>query len=471
MDESEQPNIILIVLDTVRAHNLELYGHERETMPRLARFANDATVFERGYTNSPWTLPAHASLFTGLRPSIHGCHGGSLVFDPDDMTMVEQLSAVGYETYGISNNIWISDHFGFDRGFDIFQKQWQLFQEARDIGHLVKGTLNPKDILSSLVTGNPFVNLLNGIYGKWFYRRSDFGAARTTDDAIEIISQASEPFFLFLNYMEAHAPYQVHKSTEQLFEETPERSLDHYSSLSSKSFDYHTDGINISQNDFKWMEMLYDGELRYLDDKLGHLFDTLRRRNILGETLVIVVGDHGENIGDHGLMAHRFSVHDTLLHVPLIVRYPYPFVTDAEVSTPIDFRDIHREITGVAAGSPPSLPGLNEREVPVIAEYLDTSYTPEQQDETFAFNGSRFDRRYAAVIDGERKYIRDDRGYAKLYEKEGFDFEVDGRRIGDCSELDPGYERYVNDFTEIVTSSKPIENKRVKQHLNDLGYI
>jgi len=464
MANSECPNIVLVVLDTVRAQSLELYGHDRETMPNLRQFGNNGTVFERAYTNAPWTLPAHASLFTGQLPSEHGCHGGSLYFDPDEKTLAERLHKCGYHTIGFSNNIWISDHFGFERGFDSLYKQWQLFREARDIGHVLKTNSGIRELTKTLAAGNPLVNFLNGVYGKWIYRRSDFGGEKTTADAVEQLNATEEPFFLFLNYMEGHAPYQHHNDSASFLETTD--NVSELSELSGQSKAYHLGERDISDEEFEQLRELYDGELRYLDDQLGQLFQAIEEQNLSEDTMVVVVGDHGENIGDHGLMAHRFSVHDTVLQVPLIISYPDGETPTIDPTTPVDLRWIYQEILRMSGVE---LNNIHEDE-PVVAEYVDPSYTPEAATPEFEFDGSRFDKRYTTVITHKHKLVRDEQGESTLFLRRGRDFELDGHTIED-EEVEAELGQYCGSLRDVIEGDHTDTlDDDVVQHLESLGY-
>jgi len=471
MTSGKRPNVVLVVLDTVRAGNLELYGHDRETMPNLTTFAEEATTFPRAYTNAPWTLPAHASLFTGQLPSDHQCHGDMLSFDPSTPVLAQRLSENGYETHAISNNIWISDHFGFDCGFDTFSKQWQLFRESKDLGHVLKqDDKSPRELAAEILSGNMAINLLNGLYGRWLYRRSDFGARRSTDDALDMIDEATDPFFLFVNYMEAHAPFTTHsEETDCLSKDITNAEIERCIEYSNRSLDYHTGRLDVSPREFDVLEQLYDSELRYLDTQLGRLFDGLRDEEILSDSLVVIVGDHGENLGDYDLMAHRFSVNDTLLHVPLVISYP-DYVEEPNTPTvPVDLRDVAAEIAGIGSDRrAASMMPERERETPVVAEYLSTDYTPEAKDEKFAFAGSRFDRRYVAGITKEHKYAIDDEEGETLYKY--------GDTIGDKTQIN--VDRSVTDdiTPHLSTPTKSgggetVENEAVRQHLTDLGYL
>ncbi|WP_049927383.1 sulfatase [Halopiger goleimassiliensis] len=468
MTEANEYNVILVVLDTVRAKQLGLYGRDIDPMPNLSEFSEDATVFERAYTNAPWTLPAHASLFTGKLPSEHGCHGGSLGFTTDHQALAEAFSNLGYRTYGVSNNIWISDHFEFDDGFDEFYKEWQLFRSTREIGHISREKerdLTTSDLIKKLLRGNPLINVTNGLYAKFLYRRNDFGGKRTTRHLSSLVNDASEPFFLFVNYMEGHAPFIEHNCTSKFVPEEID-NIDRYTDLSGSSLEYHVGDTEISDAEFDIMESLYDGELNYLDCQLGRLFEAVRDDGQLSDSIVVIVGDHGENIGDHGLMAHRFSVHDTLLHVPLVIRHP-EYGRGVRVADPVDFRDLYQWLTSdPSQTSPTTLPS----EGPIVAEYLSTEATPEIRYDSFEFEGSEYDRRKIAVLNDEHKLIVSDDGTAQLYEYGGCpDFEINGEQITDphvksrLREFCTGF-----DWEETRTVD---ERDTVKEHLKKLGYM
>lgn len=462
---TDRPNIILIVLDTVRAEQLGLYGRDIDPMPNLTTFAQNenSVVYDRAYTNAPWTLPAHASLFTGEVPSEHRCHGASPEFNPGTKPLAVQLSDAGYDTYGISNNIWISDHFGFEEGFDTFYKQWQLFRESSDIGHVLKkGYESKRELVSEMLRGNPLVNLFNGLYGKYLYRRNDFGAARTTDDALSLVDRSESPFFLFANYMEAHAPYQVHKCSEKYL---PENVTDptKFTELSSRSLDFHTGRLNISSEDFDAIEGLYDGELRYLDNQLAGFLNGLDQRGLLEESVVVILGDHGENIGDHGLMAHRFSMNETLLHVPLVIRFPSKSSANLSRSdAPLSLVDVFDFL--LRTGTKGEVSELSQRGL-VISQYLSTSYTPESRDDEFDFKASEFNRRYNTIINDRYKIVIDDSGDRKIYEFDGQEL----NRIDDPPDTTE-LEDYVDFLSNQQQESSNISNE-VSRQLDDLGYI
>lgn len=472
-DTRQNPNVVLLVLDTIRARELPIYGYDRETAPSLSRFASNATIYDRAYTNAPWTLPAHASLFSGLLPSEHGCHGGSPSFDLDAThTLAGQFRTRGYETYGVSNNVWVNDHFGMDAGFGSFHKEWQLFTQSRDVGHLMKRSKSgPLRLLKSVLSGNPLVNAVNGLYGKYFYRRDDFGAERTTSHVESILKDTDEPFFLFVNYMEAHAPYTPHEETEQFLPVgTDYHAIERLEEISSRSKDFHVGDLELDDDDFTALQAMYDGEIRYLDDRLGRLFDVIEGTD-LRDTVVVVVGDHGENIGDHSLMAHRFSVHDTLVHVPLMIRYPDWFDAPDRLSVPVDFRDLFAELVAIADGADSTRMPVKGRDEPVVTEYLDTTYTPEAKDDNVKFEGSEYDHRLAAAITEKYKYVLRDDDQERLYRYGARDFEIEGRLVEEESVTTE-----LREYCSAVRQpdgdeGEEIEDESVRSHLEELGYL
>lgn len=470
VNRGDQPNVVLIVGDTVRARDISAYGHVN-TSPNIDELAASGVVFERAYTNAPWTLPAHASLFTGTLPSEHGCHGGSPGLDAD-RTVASHLSNDGYETHGISNNIWLSRHFGFDNGFDEFIQNWKLFQNSKELAHLVKPSVDAGwvDVVRKLFSGNVLKNAANSLYGKYFYRRNDYGGQRTTETARKVIESTDSPFFLFCNYMEPHSKYTPNEFTQEFVPGNPSlESLQEYAKLSRQSPEYHLGDLEISEEEFAILRGLYDGEIRYFDREVGKIVDALRANELFADTMIIVIGDHGENIGDHGLMEHKFSVHDTLLHVPAVIKYPESYGTTGRETTPIDFRDLFAEVTAVTTRDEPLLVD-HRRTDPVVAEYLSTDYVEEANDESLEFAGSEYDRLLSAVVTAEHKLVTDGDNRS-LYRYEETGTNMNKTEVDDPSVAEQ-LARHATEFAALNedTHSSDI-NAGVERHLEDLGYM
>jgi arylsulfatase A-like enzyme len=432
-----RPNILLIVLDTARAQNFSAFGYHKETSPHIDRLAEEGVVYSNCIAPAPWTLPSHASLFTGQFPSVHGAHGDHLYLDEGFPSLAQVLRGLGYSTLGMSSNVWVSEAFGMARGFDAFFKTWQWFQDETTTAQIIKpqgdGNRRPRmeALLRSLPRKGGLKTLLNALYGKLLWRRHDDGAARTNRELKRRLVDLSSPFFLFLNYMEPHAPYDApgdyklkHVSSAASSSEHVRRMIE----LSNASRDYHTHRLELLPRDFEVLRGLYDGEISYLDAQVGQVLRHMESLNLLDNTLVIVMSDHGENIGEHALMAHRFSVHETLLRVPLIVRYPQVFPPGGRVEAYVQLTDIFPTILDLLGVSPSelglSLPGRvidpqslsDSQSVPIVAEYIGNRHTAEANDPDFDFEGSRYSRTYKALYEGDFKLIMSSDGAHELYD-------------------------------------------------------
>jgi len=207
-------NVVLIVMDTVRAETVFSPSESAGDTPLEATIGSDTATFKRAFASAPWTLPSHASLFTGTTPSKHGAHAGHKHLGDTYATLAEVLSDEGYETVAASNNTWISEEFGFDRGFETFYKTWQYVQSDTDLGKIARqeeGVEKLRKAARALFEGNPITNLANAVYGQFFRKSEDDGAARTNEWIENWLDERDEsrPFFLFVNYLEPHLEYRA----------------------------------------------------------------------------------------------------------------------------------------------------------------------------------------------------------------------------------------------------------------------
>ena len=324
------PNVVLIVLDTVRADNLSLYGYARQTSPRLDRFARDAVVFERAFSASPWTLPSHAALFTGHRP-------GALSADwltPLDgayPTLADVFRNQGYDTAGFSGNLlYCTAATGLARGFTRF----------KDF------PITPGALLTSSWLLRP---IIDGI------RRPDGNAEPLVDKraadvnaefAAWLEAAAGRPFFAFLNYFDAHRPYVAPPPYDTAYGDGGKLP----DLLVRRTW---------SKQEIQRSLDAYDGELRYVDDQLGRLIDLLTSRDLLRNTLVVITSDHGEQFGEHGLFDHANSLYRQVLQVPLVIAFQGRLPSGVRVHDPVSLMDVAATILDVAglAGEEPHVPG------------------------------------------------------------------------------------------------------------------
>jgi len=314
--EEDAPNVLLLVLDTVRAKSLSLYGYERPTTPNLDRLAARGTVFERAFSTSPWTLPSHGSMFTGRLP--HELSGAWITpIDATHPTLAEVLGGQGYVSAGfVANTTYCSAEFGLSRGFIHYEDHSTSLTKA----------------LAGTSFGSTFVHLLQ--LKKHFATHDNFdlkSAEQVNGDFLGWLANYDEdrPFFVFLNYYDAHAPYFSPDEFARKFSATRTGA-----DIWARRLDAWAPEEIPALND------AYDASIAYLDHHLGRLFDELERRGTLENTVIIVTSDHGEQFGEHGLLEHANSLYLPLLHVPLFIVYPPAVPAGRRTDAYVSLRDL-----------------------------------------------------------------------------------------------------------------------------------
>ena len=429
------PNILLIVLDATRADACSCYGTDRPTTPNLDALAKEGTLYEQAISPAPWTLPAFASMFTGLFPSQMGVYERRQL-PPSLPTLASLLSEHGYATFAVTGNTWLSADFGLQRGFDQVHKLWQLFQTSHDINKLVlldnaaSGRSWVPNLFSQWAQGNPIKNILNTAYHRlWSYKR-DSGARRMLRPLAKWLEGQRPPWFAMVHYLEAHLEYkpptpwarrlvQNWECAQKLLKQDQWRL----------AWRHIADVEPLSDEDLAAWRDLYLAEVAYADYHMGLLLKALREAGHLDQTVIIVTADHGESLGEHGLLNHQYCVYDTLLRVPLVVHYPPLFPEGQRVSWQVLTLDLFAtllDIAGVRVPPCPSQSLLPVKDGPaeggprpfVVAEYgtpriphasLLRRYglQPEQLE--------RFARGFTALRTEEHKLIVGSDGSTELY--------------------------------------------------------
>ncbi|MFC6716885.1 sulfatase [Natrialbaceae archaeon GCM10025810] len=428
-------NVVVVVLDTARKRSVD-----GETMPTLQSLAEEGTSFENAFSAAAWTLPAHASMFTGTHPTEHGAHGGHTFLSDSLRLLPEAFADAGYETVGVSNNTWITEEFGFDRGFDDLRRGWQYVQSDVDMGVVVRGEDLREKLLAArarLFEGNPLVNLANVLYSEVLRPAGDDGADRTTNWVSEWLGERNDdrPFFLFCNYIEPHVEYgppqrhaEAHLPEDVTYGEA--------TAIRQDPRAYDCEDYDLDDREFAALRGLYRGELSYVDEQLGRLRTALVEADEWEDTLFVVCGDHGEHVGEHGFFGHQYNLYDTLLQVPLVC-HGGPFTGGArreELVQLLDLPDTLLEAAGIddpefdaQSHGRPLPPVSNDdggggdtgpwREA-VFAEYVSPQPSIERLEARFGEipdRVRRFDRRLRAVRTAEYKYVRGDDGFERLH--------------------------------------------------------
>lgn len=337
-----KPNILLVVMDSVSRERLSCYGYDRQTTPNIDAFAKESVVYRNTIANSSWTVPAHGTLFTGRHPSEHGAHANHKQFAvPTEQTLAEKLSNEGYKTVGLSTNPWIATDFGYHNGFDDFndirplqpfgtKRPQELLQRISEMEY--EGVRKYLEAAKWTLEGNPMARAINLLY----YRNqpTSYADAEVLNEKISTwLDQTDErPFFMFLNYMDAHEPYNPSEEYLSKFREGD----------CSADIAWHLHSLNktYSDTDIQCISDKYDACLNYLDNHLGNLFELLKERNIEDDTMIILTADHGKCLGEHNYMGVGTYLYDKLINLPLIISYPGENRLE-EVSDFTDQIDIH----------------------------------------------------------------------------------------------------------------------------------
>jgi arylsulfatase A-like enzyme len=352
---SRRCNVVLITMDTVRADHLGVDGYERDTTPNLQNLAREATVYSRAFATSDQTLTTHASIFTGLYPSWHGAYYAPPDFpegrplSPNSITLAEVLRSHGYWTAAVvANHGFLDPSFGFSRGFAVYDHPAavRLFKRGK-VFYIREGV---RRLLSLVMDTSRF-------------EATTLLAADINHQALNSLDHAgaAAPFFLFLNYMDAHSPYFPPQPFNRLFPGRDAR-FDMFDLLDLGAA-VQTGKRPIRETERSHLISQYDGGIAYIDSQIGDLLTRLRQRGLYENTLIIVTSDHGEAFGDRKLLlGHALgSVYQDVVHVPLLIKYPGQHKAEQSdgLVSQVDLMPTVLDVTGIAM--PAGLQGLTLR--------------------------------------------------------------------------------------------------------------
>lgn len=340
------PNVLLVIWDTVRADRLSAYGYHRPTTPALEAFAKQGVVYERAVSPGMWTLPSHSSMFTGLPVSAHGANAEHKWLDNRFTTMAEWLGQHGYDTYLFSANPYLGDHTNVGQGFDVREHPWTKRWKKQSLAATM-GKILPDDASNFLAP-----KWKQSIYktGRSNDKTKDAGsvAGKALKAFIEERKEQDRPWFATLNYMEAHVPrIPSIESRKALFDDariqqqlTLDQSYGFLLAYTLRKYEFTDEEVSIISD-------TYDATLRDLDTATAELFALLDARGELDNTIVIITADHGEHLGEHHRIGHKYSVYNPLVRVPLVIRYPKGLSPD-RVSKVVSNLSIFATVTDLA---------------------------------------------------------------------------------------------------------------------------
>lgn len=430
-----RPNVILITIDTLRAESMSVYGYMRKTTPFLEQFAGEADVYTRCMATSPWTLPTHASLFTGLFPYEHGARrylgeDQTVLYPPmpEDLPVLpEILQEAGYSTVAYSaNEAVILPRHGFNRGFDLFRNQWR-----------------PADVMNNYVKRGMKPYLDKG-----------------------------DPFFLFINYMDTHIPYNAERIEGFLDTDTLEDSVEIQQALFKKVVGKTGE---IPEEELGILRDQYDTAIRHVDDAIEGLVTFLKAQGVYENTLIIITSDHGEFFGEHEMVGHVYELFQEVTHVPLIIKMPGQSagqVLDSVVSS-VDIPGLILDaVTPALAEQHRDTFPYSIGNHPILAE----CYYGSSDDIYGAPWAARFMQVQTAVWEWPWKLIASSTGKHKLYhlerdpsEKEDLSAVEAGRVTEMLERLDAWQKLQVRHVPDLEQNLEISEEER--QALENLGYL
>jgi arylsulfatase A-like enzyme len=441
----ERPNIVLITLDTTRADRLGAYGYAGGTSPNLDRFAERAVVYDRAYATSSWTLPTHASLFTGLLPMQHGAQSvpkgsnrslgyGVRPLDESFATLAELLVEAGYQTGAVVGGPALRSELGLAQGFQF-----------------------DDDELSSLRA-----------------RAKGKRGVEVADTAVDLVRRfGAGPYFLFVNFFDPHAPYDPPAPHNRGLDDPDE--IDDRGTLIEQLIagEAPRPVSQYSESQLEWIRRMlagYDAEIRYMDVQLGRLLEGIAASPRADETLIVITSDHGESFGEHFYVSHGAHLYEHNVRVPLLIRTPGTSAA-TRVDAPVQSHRLFATLLGAAGVPVPE--GVDARDLASPAG--DIVFQVQRSELTVRMFGEFFDRDLVAVQSWPYKLV-----VATTGERELFHLERDPEELHDIAADEPELVRRLAAKLNATAESHPArfsEESRAElrpateEALRALGYI
>jgi arylsulfatase A-like enzyme len=331
----QSPNVLIIIVDTLRADHLSPYGYSRDTSPYLTQLAQQGVLFENAIAPSSWTLPSHASMLTGLYPHESRVQAGKDILSGSLPNLGETMRRRGYRTAAFSANyeLFTRDH-GFIHCFSHYEEYEQSIGGILEKVPLSKLIL---EALSHVTIGEKFA---------YFGEKNAPTTERVDKNALDWIEKGHRPFFVVLNYFDLHEPTLPPEHYLHMFTTNPKaRTQNVY--FDEKCTAYAVKPLCAPE--MPQIVDVYDGSIRYVDGSIQHLLSELTGRGVLQNTIVVFTSDHGQEFGDHGIYGHGKSLYRQVIQVPLIIWKPGLVPASVRVPTPVSTTDIAATILDLTA--------------------------------------------------------------------------------------------------------------------------
>lgn len=337
---SDKPNILILVVDALRADHVSCLGYNRETTPNIDTLASEGILFTQAVSNSNGTLITIPSIFTFVFPSVHGIANDGDILSSKFVTLAEVLRNQGYSTLAYMPNPHLKKKFNFDQGFGIYDDQ----------------------ILNIRTPG--------------LSKSERFETAkRINNRVLKWLEDNNRRFLIYIHYRDVHAPYVPPSPYDELYYDSDDpknvrRITDEEYSIMYPEMRHEDD-----YNDLNYYLSQYDGEIRYVDDQIKHLLDAMKKLGVLDNTFLFLTADHGEHFLEHGNWTHGQTLYDEVIHIPLIIKFPENEMQGMRLDAPVHTFDISATILDLLELKPEinmqakSLLPLVNREVDNVWEY------------------------------------------------------------------------------------------------------
>lgn len=449
---AKKPNIVLITMDTVRGDHLSCCGYPQPTTPHIDELAEEGALFPNVVSAAPWTLPSHASIFTSEYVRTHGANRKMYYLSEKAVTLAETLADAGYQTAGFAGGPNCKALFGLGQGFQHYDDQLDVRLSTRALDLALPQEIYERFDLPCpwFVDGERTAPEMNRRVFAWLQNRDK-----------------NRPFFLFINYFDAHEWYRWHRGITPKFDPSADK-ISHRDFIEALLF-----GRKLTEEEKKRLIARYDGEIAYLDDYMGRLFAELQRLGLLDKTIVAITSDHGESFSEHGHYSHGTALYDEQIMVPLVLRYPEAVPKGLKIEEQVSTIDIAPTLLELAGVDVPEtmqgeslvglLAGLREHRKEAFSENLMVSHDAQ---------GAVYDQ-MEAVRTLRAKYI-ESTGKTELYDLKNDPQEL--TNIADQSNLAETFraklERWRKTYPKSNIAEGGIEaDDQTLEQLRQTGYI
>ncbi len=312
-----KPNLLLILVDTLRADHLGVYGYDRPTSPRMDGLALQGIRFDRVVAQASWTKPSVASLFTGRYVHDHGVIRSLDALGDDLPTLAQLLDEAGYRTAAFSANPWITPEFHFDRGFDEFESGRAMGPQLTNLYRTVR---RGESLLNRAGLRMP----ISGWVFRWAGRGNSGNAERDEGQAASVVEwlqnvDRTKPFFLYVHMIGPHDPYDPPEEFSKAFARSSMKAPRLPPPRVQTTFDR---AAELAPSKLERLIDQYDGAIAHVDSLIGRMVEQLSDSGLADDTIVILTADHGEEFYEHGNWRHGNQVYDEVVRVPLVIRVP-----------------------------------------------------------------------------------------------------------------------------------------------------